>query len=202
MKSAVLSDTNTNLSVDSPNVYVSESAQRRLEALRGSVDVRLAALEAALADPNNGDSLEALILDLARVACEESQATAAQACADTRLEAEMHIARTRSVAQAAIDQETAASEEVRRALEAAQQQLQALQRDQDDGLTRVREALEVDLSKERAARGELERANSKLERTIDDVRNELANERGLTKNLRQDLDRLDEQTRRLRPHPP
>ena len=36
MKSAVLSEASTNLSVDSPNVYVSEAAQRRLDALRSS----------------------------------------------------------------------------------------------------------------------------------------------------------------------
>ena len=111
MKSALLSEPNTILSVDSPNAYVSESAQRRLDALRSSVEVRLASLEAALADPTRGDSLEALILDLARVACEESQAAAAHACADTRLEAEMHIARARTAAQAAADQELAASAE-------------------------------------------------------------------------------------------
>jgi len=61
--------------------------------------MRLAALEAALADPSRGDALEALILDLARVACEESQSAAAHACADTRLEAEMHIGQVRALAQ-------------------------------------------------------------------------------------------------------
>src|SRR5215813_13193065 len=105
MKPAVLSESNTILSSDSQNEYVSEAAQRRLDALRSSVEVRLAALEAALADPSRGDALETLILDLARVACEESQAAAAHACADTRLEAETHIAQVRATAQAAVDQE-------------------------------------------------------------------------------------------------
>src|SRR5262249_45434828 len=57
---------------------------------------------------------------------------------------------------------------------------------------------EADLSRERAAKGELERAVSKLERAIDDVRNELVSERGLTKSLRQELDHLDNQTRGLK----
>src|SRR5262245_1298089 len=191
MKSAFLSDPNTNLSSDSPNVYVSESAQRRLDALRSSVEVRLAALEAALADSSRGDSLETLILDLARVACEESQATAAQACADTRLEAEMHIGQARTVAQAAVDQEVASSTEVRRLLEEAQQRILSLQHEVEDGRNRVRENFEADLTKERAANTELERTVAKLERAVDDARNDLNNERGQTKVLRQENDRLD-----------
>src|SRR6185503_3153744 len=107
MKSAVLPEPSTILSVDSPNVYVAEAAQRRLDALRSTVEVRLAALEAALADPTRGDTLETLILDLARVACEESQAAAAHACADTRLEAETSVAQARTSAQAAVDREFA-----------------------------------------------------------------------------------------------
>src|SRR5262249_8481316 len=127
MKSAVLSDANTILSADSPNLYVSESAQRRLDALRSSVEVRLAALEAALANPDGGEALETLILDLARLACEESQAAATQACADTRLEAEINISRARSTAQAAVEQELAVAAEVRRQLEEAEQQILVLE---------------------------------------------------------------------------
>src|SRR5262249_28285433 len=192
MKSAVLSEANTILSSDSPNLYVSESAQRRLDALRSSVDVRLAALEAALADPSSGESLEALILDLARLACEESQAAAAQGCADTRLEAEINISRARAAAQAALDQELAATAEVRRQLEEAEQQIFALQQDKEHGLKRVRETFEADLSKERAARSELERTVSKLERALDDVKGDLNTERGLTRQLRQELDRTED----------
>jgi myosin heavy subunit len=198
MKSAVLSDASTILSSDSPNLYVSESAQRRLDALRSSVEVRLAALEAALADPNSGESLETLILDLARVACEESQAAATQACADTRLEAEVNIARARSTAQAALDQEVAAGAEMRGQLEEAELQILALQQDKEDGLNRVRTTFEADLSKERAARSESERAASKLERAFEDVKGDLNTERGLTKQLRQELDRAEDQLRAIK----
>jgi len=191
MKPAVFSESSTILSSDSPNVYVSESAQHRLDALRSSVEVRLAALEAALADPSRGDSLETLILDLARVACEESQATAIQACADTRLEAEMHIGQARTVAQAAVDQEVASSTEVRGLLEEAQQRILSLQHEVEEGRNRARETFEADLTKERATNTELERTVAKLERSIDDARNDLNNERSQTKALRQENDRLD-----------
>ena len=53
-----------------------EEAQRHLDALRGAIDLRLAALEAALSDPTRSTALEALILDLARVATLEAQAAA------------------------------------------------------------------------------------------------------------------------------
>ena len=43
-----------------------------LEALRTTLNTRLAALEKALADPSHHPSLERLILDLARTATEEA----------------------------------------------------------------------------------------------------------------------------------
>src|SRR5262245_28285621 len=195
MKSAVLSESSTILSVDSPNVYVSEAAQRRLEALRSSVEVRLAALEAALADPSRGDALETLILDLARVACEESQAAAVQACADTRLEAEVFLGQARASAQAAVDQEFASSADVRRLLDEAQQRILVLQHENEEGVRQAREASELDLSKERAARTELERAVALLERSADEARSDLTTERAQANNLQQELDRLDAQLR-------
>jgi len=197
MKSAVLPEPNTISSVDAPDVYVSEPARRRLDALRSSVDMRLAALEAALADPSRGDALEALILDLARVACEESQSAAAHACADTRLEAEMHIAQARSAAQAVVEQEYASSADVRRALEEARQQIAVLQREKDDLVQQTRQAFELDLARERGLRGELERESVKLEHAAEEARSELTAERAASKNLRQEVDRLDTEFRAL-----
>jgi len=60
------------------NDRLSEPAQRQLDDLRAALDDRLAALEAALADPARGESLERLILDLARAVTEESQAATAK----------------------------------------------------------------------------------------------------------------------------
>jgi chromosome segregation ATPase len=126
MKSSVPSNAGTNLLSDIPIPYVSEAAQKRLDALRSSVEIRLAALEAALADPSRGDALESLILDLSRVATEEAQAVATRACVDSRLTADVQIAQAKAAAQAAIEQERIASqtafEEEHAAIIAAHQQ--------------------------------------------------------------------------------
>ena len=113
MKSALFANAETILSADAPNVYVSAPARRRLEALRSRVDIHLAALEAALADPTRADALEGLILDLSRVAMEEAQEAAADACADTRLEAELRIAEARNALQVEVDKESAASADLK-----------------------------------------------------------------------------------------
>ena len=77
---------------DPPNAYLAESAQKRLEVLRGAMDMRLSALEAALADPAQGGSLEALILDLSRVATDEAQPTPASATDHPRRDPSTHSA--------------------------------------------------------------------------------------------------------------
>src|SRR5205814_1585789 len=151
-------------SVDSPNRHLSEPAEQQLAALRSSVEVHLAALEAALADPARADALEGLILDLARVACEEAQSAAVHACIDIRLEADMHIAQARGAAQTAVETEFAASADVRRALDEARQQVAAVQHEVDEDLRQVRASFEVEIAKERTAKGETERAAARLER--------------------------------------
>jgi chromosome segregation ATPase len=197
MNSALLPDPNTILSVDTPNAYVSEPAQRRLDAIRSSVDVRLAALEAALLDPARAEALESLILDLARVACDEAQAAAAHACVDARLEAEMHIAQARAAAQAVVDQEFASSAEVRRALEAARQQILVLEEEKDETLRQARDTFELELARERGAKTEVERTASTLERSMAHAQHELTSERKLTSHLREELDRIDGHARAL-----
>ena len=57
---------------------------KEVEALRTSLDSRLTALEKALADPKQHGSLESLILDLARIATEEADATARHAVLDAQ----------------------------------------------------------------------------------------------------------------------
>src|SRR4029077_12016810 len=111
---------------DPPNAYLAESAQKRLEVLRGAMDMRLSALEAALADPAQGGSLEALILDLSRVATDEAQAAAASACVDARLDADVRIAKAQAAAQAAIDHERQTSTDLRRALEQSDERIATL----------------------------------------------------------------------------
>ena len=90
-----------------------DSPQRTLAGLRAALESRLAALEEALADPSRGESLESLILDLSRVAIEEAQAAASQACFQTKAEADRQLAQTVAAALAALDQGQADSAELR-----------------------------------------------------------------------------------------
>src|SRR2546428_13452590 len=79
---------------------LSDSARRSLAGLRAAVDSRLAALEAALADPSHWESLGSLILALARAATEEAQAVASKACVETKMEADRQITQILASARA------------------------------------------------------------------------------------------------------
>ena len=109
MKSSISENPLTVPSSEPPVPYVTDAAKKRLDSLRGAVDLRLEALEAALDDPSRGGSLETLILDLSRVAAEEAHATAVLACEDGRISAEVQVAQARSAANSAIEQERAAA---------------------------------------------------------------------------------------------
>src|SRR3954464_13257234 len=85
------------------NEQLSDSAQKHLTALRGEMESRLVMLEEVLADPSRGESLAGLILDLSRVATEEAQAAASEACLAIRTEADKELAAFRVSAKAAVD---------------------------------------------------------------------------------------------------
>ena len=68
--------------------YLSETARREIDALRAALDSRLLALEAALAHPEPHDSLETLVIDLARVATAEAEASAARASLEAQIDAQ------------------------------------------------------------------------------------------------------------------
>src|SRR5712691_11312040 len=85
------------------NEHLSNSAQQQLAGLRHSLESQLAALEEVLADPGRGESLAGLILDLSRIATEEAQVAASQACIATRAEADKEMATLRASAKAALD---------------------------------------------------------------------------------------------------
>ena len=85
--------------------HPSDRVQRQLDALRATLEDRLVALETALADPTGGQSLERLILDLARSVTEESRSAAAKACVDTKQEADKQIAQSRAAEQDAVKAE-------------------------------------------------------------------------------------------------
>ncbi len=102
-------------------------ASDELEALHAALDSRLAALEAALADPNEC-ALEPLILDLARTATQEAEANARKLSAQARAEADQQAGSALSqlqVAEAALASEREAGLELHRSLGAARSELEA-----------------------------------------------------------------------------
>jgi hypothetical protein len=112
--------------------YLSDTARREIDELRAALDSRLLALEAALAHPEPHDSLEALVIDLARVATAEAEASAAKASLEAELESKSRAS---------------ASAELQRLLDAERAATTALRAEIDE----VRKKLEGDLSRERAA---------------------------------------------------
>jgi hypothetical protein len=65
--------------------YLSDMARRELEMLRADLEAKLIALERALARPDQHDSLETLVLDLARAATIEAEAAASRAMLDAHM---------------------------------------------------------------------------------------------------------------------
>ena len=153
---------------------------KEVEALRASLDSRLTALEKALADPKQHGSLESLILDLARIATEEADATTRQAvlaaqkaghtaAAAARTEAASALEAERGEsdalrqvidqAKAALKQAEAALKDERRASEAATRDAAGLQRE----LTAARTSLEQEQTARASERRELDTALSAVE---------------------------------------
>ena len=102
-------------------------ASDELESLHAALDSRLAALEAALADPNEC-ALESLILDLARTATQEAEANARRSSAQARAEADRQAGSALSqlqVAEAALASEREAALSLHRSLGAARSELEA-----------------------------------------------------------------------------
>ena len=96
--------------------YLATTAQRELDALRAQLDARLAALEAALRQPNGG-SLEDLVLELARVATAEAESASSRAAVQAQLAAQEHAAAALTDAQRTIEAERVKSERLARQVE-------------------------------------------------------------------------------------
>jgi PilZ domain len=174
--------------------HLSQEAQRQLDAVRAALDVRLSALEAVLADPTRGESLEGLILDLARVAAEEAQAAAAKACVDADASADTRVAHARGAAQEAIEQERAVTADLRRALDQAQQRFASLEQEHLIQLRRMREEVDAELS---GARTTADAVKDAAARGAADARRELDAARKAAAQLQQQLDAAAAQSNNL-----
>lgn len=144
---------------------------REVEALRTLLDSRLEALELALADPKQHGSLEAMILDLARVATEEAHATARHAVLEVQQAGQLAVSAARTEGITALEAEKAGSAALRQVVENAKSALKQaeamLKEQQRDTETANREAAdarrELDAIKERLEREQSARVDARRE---------------------------------------
>lgn len=167
MEAATSSSAQTTFPPGALNAHLSDQARRQLDALRAAIDVRLTVLEAVLADPSRGESLEGLILDLARVATEEAQAAAVKACLDAKSEAEAGVASQATEALVALEEERTITSGLRYELEVAGQRIAALEHQQRAATGSTREEMDSAVARERATIGELERAVDEVRRAAE-----------------------------------
>jgi chromosome segregation ATPase len=199
--------------------HLTDSAQRHLAGLRGELLNRLAALEAVLADPKRGESLAGMILDLSRIATEEAQAAAAEACLATKTEADRQMAELRESAKTALDaaqaalrtaneslaKERALSADLRRDIEQVQlellkqSELLKAREEYEAEIRTAREELEEELSRVREQMGyEIDRQQAiatelarERDTALNDLRSRLENERTANAELRWSLERSE-----------
>src|SRR5262245_24380374 len=163
-----------------------------LDALHAALDSRLAALEAALADPGEC-ALEGLILDLARVATDEAEAVARRASQQARAEADAQAGNALSqaqIAEAALASERHAGLELHRSLGAARSDLEA-SKQKISALTyeldQIRESFNSERTSLRAELSEAERcfaAADTRRQQVEEARDEeVARERTTVKRL-------------------
>jgi chromosome segregation ATPase len=173
------------------------SAQQQIEALRAAIDVRLAALDAVLADPTRGESLETLILDLARLATEEARAVTTRVCVGIKLEADNELAQVRKSAQQSLEHERIVTSDFRRSLEQAEQRSATLEREKQTELRTLREQFEAKLANDRTAVDALERSAAALEMSVAEARTQIAAERTKADALAEDIRRAETRTAEL-----
>jgi hypothetical protein len=143
-------------------------APDELGALRAALDVRLAALEAGLANPDQCESIETLVLDLARVATEEAEVAARHATRQAQLDANKPLTTALAEAQAAeasLDAERAVNlalqrdlGKVRSELNTERQTITALNHDAE----RARVTLETERATNAAGRADLHDAGQRI----------------------------------------
>src|SRR5215467_125140 len=163
-----------------------------LEVLHAALDSRLAALEAALADPGEC-ALEGLILDLARVATDEAEAVARRASQQARADADAQAGNALSqaqIAEAALASERHAGLELHRSLGAARSELEAAKQKATAAaqeLERLRESFSIERTTLRGELSEAERcfaAADTRRQQVEEARDEeVARERATVQRL-------------------
>ena len=167
---------------------------KELEALRALLDTRLAALEAALADPDQYNSIERRLNDLVRAATEEADAAVRQAYVEAQREARDSITAVRAEAKARHEAERATSASLRQDVEQAHAALQA-ERSAAVALRHDLEAARLTLKREQTAAMEGQRklndaqaTAASLGRDLDTTRLALDEEQTTAATLQRELD--------------
>ena len=174
-------------SSDSPSnalaEHLSDVARRELSALQTALDLRLSRLDAVLADPDRVESLEGLVIDLARVATQEAHTAATVACFDARRDADAKVAQFRASTQDGIERDQATIAELRQAVEQTQQRIALLEQEKQDERLSLQEQFDHALGRERASAAETERA-------LDDAHQKV--QRASSAELRRSAERVSE----------
>ena len=164
MTTAAFARAETGASVAALRRHVADLT-RELDGLRTALDTKLATLEAALKNPGQDESLETLVIELARVATAEAEATAARACLQAKLAGEELVQTVRAEAERSVQAERATAGTVRAqlderqaALDAASESAEALQRD----LEALHGALDGERATSGALRQNLEEAGQRI----------------------------------------
>ncbi|PYR43610.1 MAG: hypothetical protein DMF95_25410, partial [Acidobacteria bacterium] len=173
MRSAAFAKADTGPSYAALRLRLSETTGE-LEDLRTALDARLATLEAALANPDECESLETLVIELARVATTEAEAAAARACLEAQLAASEQVTAVHADAQRLVQAERTAGHAIRAQFEDAQATLQAQ-------LEEARATLQSDSE-----------AGAKLRRDLDELRTALDGERTAGRALRRTLEETEQ----------
>ena len=159
------------------SVDLLDRAQQEIDALRQALDAHLSALEAALANPDACESLETLVLDLARVATREAEAAAQRAVLGAQMDAKVHTqSQLRAVraeaqksineAQAALDAERTAGVELRLAAAEVEQRIECIERATRAEVSRLNEQFSAELARERSLAAALTQDVGELQREL------------------------------------
>ena len=204
MTKAAFAQADTGGSLTAVRRDLSETSQE-LENLRVALDAKLATLEAALASAEPSDSLETLVIDLARTATAEAEAAALRACLEVQLVAQEQVEAIRVEAEQSVETERTTVAAVHAHLEDLEATLQA-ERETAVLLRREIEEQQGALEGEREAGGALQRNLEEAEQRISavesakevevaGVREQLMNKLALQRADLEELERVLEKLR-------
>ena len=159
MNTATQSSSGTGPSPDALRNYLSERSRHELDTLRSELDARLLALESALTSPDDCESLESLIVDLARVAMDEAEAATRRAIFDAQTDAQAQVESARAEARTSIDSARTTAAALHRDLDSARAANTTVQRELEES----RSALKSEREAGASAQKDLQKTRTSLE---------------------------------------